>query len=558
MEHQRRKKKIKASKIVKIVIAVILIGAVLTGAVIYLKSRVKEEYSSSGSASILSATVESGRISTTVYGTGRLQDDDTQTQTVPEGVKLSELRVSVGDTVQEGDVIASVDLPSVISAMSSTQADIDKLDAQLKDAAEEEIDDTVAASVAGRVKKIYAGEGDDVSSVMIEHNALLLLALDGKMSVTLSAEGPEVGAAVTVTNSDGVEYEGEVEQRSGDSITVVLTDDGPVYGDTITVTDESGETLGTGVLEIHDSLTVVGFAGSVESLSVSENEEVEAGTELLKLADTAYTANYETLLNQRAELEETLLSLVELYRRGSLVASCAGTVKAVPDDSEEEGSFSICPDQTMSISVSIDETDILSLSVGQAVDVSVSSVSDESFSGRITAIDRTGTSSNSVTQYAATVQIDKQEGMLAGMSASASITIKSVDNALVIPLDALRQTSSTAYVYTTYDEATGTLGGMTEVQIGLSNSSYVEIVSGLSEGDVVYYQEKKSSGFSGGSFPGFGGGDFGGGSFPGGGSGNGSFPGGGSGNGGFPGGSFPGGSSGNGGSGRGSFPGMGG
>ena len=141
MEHQRRKKKIKASKIIKIVIAVILIGAILTGVILYLKSRVKEEYGSTRSANILSATVESGKISTTVYGTGRLQDDDTRTQTVPEGVKLSELRVAVGDTVQEGDVIASVDLPSVISAMSSTQADIDKLDAQIKDAAEEEIDD---------------------------------------------------------------------------------------------------------------------------------------------------------------------------------------------------------------------------------------------------------------------------------------------------------------------------------------------------------------------------------------------------------------------------------
>jgi hypothetical protein len=201
----------------------------------------------------------------------------------------------------------------------------------------------------------------------------------------------------------------------------------------------------------------------------------------------------------------------------------------------------------MTVSVSIDETDILSLSVGQKVDVTVTSISDESFEGQITEIDRTGTSSNGVTTYTASIQIEKAEGMLAGMSASASISITSVENALIIPVDALNKTSSTAYVYTTYDEENDTFGGMTEVEYGISNSNYVEIKSGLKEGDTVYYKEKTTNSFQ---MPGgFGGGS---GSFPGGGSGN-SFPGGGdfpsSGSGNFPGGgsgNFPGGGSGSG------------
>ena len=194
----------------------------------------------------------------------------------------------------------------------------------------------------------------------------------------------------------------------------------------------------------------------------------------------------------------------------------------------------------MTVSVSIDETDILSLSVGQKVDVTVTSISDETFEGQITEIDRTGTTSSGVTTYTASIQIEKAEGMLAGMSASASISITSVENALIIPVDALNKTSTTAYVYTTYDEENDTFGGMTEVEYGISNSNYVEIKSGLKEGDTVYYKEKTTNSFQmpggfGGSnsFPGggssgnsFPGGDFSGGNFPGGGSGN--FPGGGS------------------------------
>ena len=570
MEHQRRKKKIKASTVVKIVIAVLLIAAILAGVIYYLRSRVKEQYGSRSSANILSATVQSGSISTTVYGTGRLQDDDTETVAVPTGVELSEVRVAEGDTVNEGDVLASVKPASVISAMSQTQADIDKLDAQLEEAAGEEIDDAITATVDGRVKKIFAAEGDDVSADMIEHNARMLLSLDGCMALELEAGSLSPEDAVTVTGSDGTAYEGKVEKKSGSTATILISDDGPVYEDSVTVTDSDGGALGTAKLSIHDPISVVGFAGTVDSVSVSENDRVSSGSTLIKLTDTAYTANYEQLLSQRKELEQTLLSLVEIYRSGAVTAGCGGTVKAIPSDGTENAEeavtdFSICPDKTMSISVSIDESDILSLSVGQEVNVSVSSLSDETYSGTITAIDKTGASSSGVTQYTATVQVDKAEGMLAGMSASASITIESVDNALTIPLDALRQTSSTAYVYTTYDESTGELGGMVEVQTGISNSSYVEIVSGLSEGDTVYYQEKRSSGFGGFSMPGgFGGGSgfgssgFGGSSgFPGG-SGSSGFPGGG-GSSGFPGGgSFPGGSGSGSGSGRPSgFPGGG-
>jgi multidrug efflux pump subunit AcrA (membrane-fusion protein) len=74
------------------------------------------------------------------------------------------------------------------------------------------------------------------------------------------------------------------------------------------------------------------------------------------------------------------------------------------------------------------------------------------------------------------------------MSATVDIKIEGVEKALLIPSDALQQTSSTSYVYTEYDEESGELGGMVEVTTGLDNGSQVEITSGLSEGDTVYYE----------------------------------------------------------------------
>ena len=170
----------------------------------------------------------------------------------------------------------------------------------------------------------------------------------------------------------------------------------------------------------------------------------------------------------------------------------------------------------MSVTISVDESDILSLELGQTVTVSVSSVSEDSFEGTLTEIDRTSSSSGT---YSAVIEVEKVEGMLSGMTASVSVRIEGVDDAILIPLEALHKTSDGAYVYTSYNEEYQEYGGKVDVVTGLENSTYVEIKSGLSVGDTVYYTEQES-GF--GNFGGMGG--FGGsGSFPGGSSG---FPGG--------------------------------
>ena len=202
----------------------------------------------------------------------------------------------------------------------------------------------------------------------------------------------------------------------------------------------------------------------------------------------------------------------------------------------------------MTVTISVDETNILSLSEGQAASVSIDSIGEDVFSGEVTEINTVATSSSGVTVYSAVITLEKAEGMLSGMSADVVITIEGVDNALLIPVDALHQTRATAYVYTQYDAETGEYSGMVEVTTGLQNSSYVEITSGLSEGDTVYYTEEEESGFSFGgmSFGGMGGmsgmpggdfsGGFSGGSMPSGGFSGGSMPSGGF-SGGMPGGS---------------------
>ena len=153
------------------------------------------------------------------------------------------------------------------------------------------------------------------------------------------------------------------------------------------------------------------------------------------------------------------------------------------------------------------ETEVGALAVGQDAKVTISALGDEAFDAKVTDLDTVGTSTDGVTTYTATLTLDKAKGMLEGMSASVTIIIEGKEGALLVPVEAVTKTSSTAYVHTSYDESSKELKDMVEVVCGLSNDEYIEIVSGLAEGDVIWYREAAVNPFM---MMGFGGGNYGG------------------------------------------------
>ena len=347
----------------------------------------------------------------------------------------------------------------------------------------------------------------------------MLLSLDGYMAVNVESEALAADTAVSVTLSDGTVVSGTVEKNVNKIATILVADDGTTYADEVTVHDGNGTTYGTGSLYIHSQMMITGYAGTVSTISVSENTTVSAGNTLLTLTDTETSASYDALLKERSELEEQLNQLVKIYKEGGICASITGVVDSIENTTEGNSKVVavVSADTNMSISISVDETDILSIAIGQEASVTIDSIGNDTYKGTVTKVDKTATSTSGVTYYTAVVHIEKTENMLSGMTASVVVTIEGSENALLIPVDALHQSSSYSYVYTEYDESTGTYGGKKEVTTGLSNSTYVEIKSGLSEGETVYYTEAKDNSFGNmfGNMGGFGG------SFPGGGSGSG-------------------------------------
>lgn len=485
-----KNKKRKRRRILLAVLSVTLVLAIIVAATVnVLQKRVRQRFNAS-SGKVLTYEVTTGTISTVVSGSGTLQNVDTQGVSVPSGVDVTEILVEYGDSVTEGSLLATVDPATVRSAMSDIQTQIEALDKQIRAAEGDKVSTYVKAGVSGRVKILYAQKGMSVSDVMVEQGALAVISLDGCMAMDLQTDALSAGDRVTVVRADGSELEGTAEWAAGGKATILVTDNGPENGETVTVKAEDGTVIGTAQLYIHNPLSVTGYAGTVNSVNVSENQKVSSSATLFTLTDTSTSASYDALLRQRSEAEETLLELLKLQRYGGVAAPISGSISSVGDADDETLTelAVISPDVSMSVTINVDESDILSLALDQTAEVTVSSVSEETLIGIVTEIDKTGASG----AYTAVITLAKQTGMLPGMTAEVDVRIEGVDNALIIPVEALHKTSTEAYVYTSYDAELQEYGGKTTVVVGLSNSNYVEIKSGLQPGDKVYYTKTQT------------------------------------------------------------------
>jgi multidrug efflux pump subunit AcrA (membrane-fusion protein) len=147
----------------------------------------------------------------------------------------------------------------------------------------------------------------------------------------------------------------------------------------------------------------------------------------------------------------------------------------------------VIPQETMTVSVSVDELDIAGIFPGQSVSLTVDALEGEMFSGTVTGISATGISIGGNSKFQVEVTVGKIPDMLPGMTAHVSAVLRTVENAFCIPVAALAEQGSESIVYTGYDEKTETFVDPLPVTVGLSDGEYAQILSGLGEGQVIYY-----------------------------------------------------------------------
>ena len=147
---------------------------------------------------------------------------------------------------------------------------------------------------------------------------------------------------------------------------------------------------------------------------------------------------------------------------------------------------SVTSQEQMTLEISVDEQDIAKLHVGQEASVTVEALTGQSFPAAITSISNTGTNEGGSSKFTVKLTLSKSGEMLPGMNASAYLSLQS-QTVTAIPVAALVEDGAKTIVYTGYDEKKETLLNPITVTTGVSDGEYVQILSGLTESDTVYY-----------------------------------------------------------------------
>ena len=150
----------------------------------------------------------------------------------------------------------------------------------------------------------------------------------------------------------------------------------------------------------------------------------------------------------------------------------------------------------------VDETDISNVEIGQEVEATFDAFPGHVFWGQVLEVPLQGTLSQNVLTYEVPISLEGAEdvALKTGMTANLEIVVGRREDALLVPALAVQQ-SEEGSVVMVQDTPEGPAAA-TPVKVGLSDGTYVEIVSGLIEGDQVLVEYRASQdqifGFGGG------------------------------------------------------------
>ena len=293
-----------------------------------------------------------------------------------------------------------------------------------------------------------------------------------------------------------------------------------VVGNVVSIEDASFE------LETDEELTFTDGNGiEVEKLLVSEGAIVKKGTPLFMITEETFNNVLSSKKKAYLSAEEALTKAennyddaVDSYDEYYITAPIDGTVitkdakvgdKIQRSTSSAKTLATLYDLSELTFDMDIDELNITNIKEGQEVNVQADAFNNRVFKGTITNVSLVAANSNGVTNYPVTVTINEVGELLPGMNVDAYVILASVENALTIPADAL-QRGNVVYLLdsspTIKSGEYSTEGisdrvknrapsGFTAVNVvtGISNENYIEIKSGLQEGDEVYVTESTNN-----------------------------------------------------------------
>ena len=538
---------------VKKVIALVLVCAIAGGGAWYFLGS-GDNRAAAADTTYTTAAVERRTITSTITGSGTLEAADSYSvTTLLEGTILT-ANFEEGDQVEKDTVLYTIDSTDAENSLEQSQISVSQAQRNYNSALESLDDLTVAADVDGRIYSLDVEVGDEINA----GEQVATIRNSDVMELTVSfpaddAQGFYVGQSATVTLDSTFEtLTGTVSEVAANTtvstgnmivreVTIQVTNPGGISTtQTASATVNGVGSSSSGTFSYEDESTVVAdVSGTVSSIAVSEGDWVSEGQTLLVMTSDDLDEQVQSASDSLRNAEISYENQTDQLDDYTITSPIQGTIvdKNYNAGETTEANEVLCTISDLSyltMTLSVDELDISDIEVGQTVTIVADAVEDQTYEGVVTKVSVAGTSSGSATTYPVTIRIDETDGLLPGMSVDATIELGSAEDVLAIPASALNR-GDTVLVTADSPSAANAVTGQTEetaeapassaapegeseeqqyvsvpVTTGITDGDYIEITSGLQEGDVVAYIPTSGSSDSGlgmmmGGMPGGGG-----------------------------------------------------
>lgn len=471
-------------------------------------------------ASYQTATVETRNITRSLSSSGTLQPADSYTvSTLVSGEILSDT-FEEGDQVEKGQLLYTLDSSGASNSQTQAQNSYTQAQTNYQQAVAAKYP---TADLSGTVSEVYVKNGDTVSAGtelmrIVGDNHIYLTGLFPYASPSDFYIGQTAtiyinGFAGTTTGTVTAVSTSTVTTSSGQqavSVQVKASNPGLVTSDyTATIYVGSYASYGQTSINLGTSSVVTAEAsGKISGLSWLAGDTISEGDRICTITGNSVDNSIQNAEINVENAQSSLENAKETLDDYSITAPISGEVvtkNAKAGDKIEGGSDgTLCVIYDLSyleMTMNIDELDISDVAVGQEVQITADAVEGTTYTGVVTKVSVAGTTSGGITTYPVTVRIDETDGLRPGMNVDAEIILDSAEDVLAIPsgavnwgntvlitadspsaANALDQEAPEGYVYV-------------EVETGISDDSYIQILSGLQEGDTVAYLQ--TSGGSG-------------------------------------------------------------
>lgn len=517
-----------------------VLGIAVLGGFAFLRFRGRDRLAGAEASVQRTSTVQRMDITSSLSSSGTLSPKDTYSITSLVSGEVIWADFEEGDQVEQGQVLYMIDTSSMETELNSAKSSLERAQESYdlavenyNEAVNEYGGNTYKSTETGYIKALHVKAGDKVG----QNTQLADIYNDKVMKLRLpflsgDAAGIGVGNEGIVTLSDtGEQLSGTVaavsnmeEALTGGRlvryVTVEVNNPGGLTSD-MKATMQIGDFLCVQEGSFEPSLDTVMSANvessvEISSMLVNEGDYVSKGSPLFRMTDKTADSllrGYKDTMDKAQEGLESAKSKLDStqdnYENYTITAPISGqvitkTVKTgdnVSSGGNSATTMAVIYDLSqLTFEMSVDELDIQSVKTGQTVEITADAFEGRTFTGKVTNISLASSYANGVTNYPVTVTLDEAGDLLPGMNVDGEIILEQAKDTLVVPVDALMR-GNRVYVK---DEASGqsreSEGSVpagfraVEVETGLMNDDFVEIVSGLSEGQEVYLSESTVSG----------------------------------------------------------------